>query len=118
MLEAMQKATRHFPARLLTPGEHALVAEWLAVAGDISSAYVSDRRADDPAYYRRIVVINNPADGPSHLVSAAAGRDIWIVFSLGRRTRIQTLSDSPSSIELYPASPCGSASNNAVSNQG
>jgi hypothetical protein len=89
MLEAMQKATRHFPARLLTPGEHALVAEWLAVAGDVSSAYVSDRRGDEPAYYRRIVVIMNPDDGPSHLVSGAAGREIWIVFSLGRRTRIQ-----------------------------
>ena len=85
----MQKATRHFPARLLTPGEHALVAEWLAVAGNIASAFVSDRRGDDPGHYRRIVVTMNSDDGPSHIVSAAAGRDIWIVFSLGRRMRIK-----------------------------
>ena len=47
-----KNSIRHFPARLLTPDEHALLAEWLSAAGDIASAYVSNRRGDDPAYDR------------------------------------------------------------------
>ena len=71
------------------------MAEWFAAAGDIAEAYVSNRRGDDPALYRRIVIITKLDEGPSHLVHAPPGRDIWIVFTLGRRTkirRVQTLS--------------------------
>ena len=85
----MRDALHHFPARPLTPGEHALVAEWLATAGDIAAAYASNRRADDPAHYRRIIIVTKPDDGPSHLVHAPSGRNIWIVFILGRRMRVR-----------------------------
>ena len=71
------------------------MAEWFAAAGDIAEAYVSNRHGDDPALYRRIVIITKLDDGPSHLVHAPPGRDIWIVFTLARRTkirRVQTLS--------------------------
>jgi hypothetical protein len=85
----MKGAIRDFPARLLTPDERALVAEWIAGAGDIDEAYVSNRRVDDPALYHRIVIVLKPEDGPAHLVHSPPGRDIWIVFSLGRRTRVQ-----------------------------
>lgn len=85
----MRDTISHFPARALTPEENSLFAEWLSAAGDISLAYVSNRGNDDPAYYRRIVIVSKPGAGPSHLVHAPAGRDIWIVFSLGRRTRIR-----------------------------
>ena len=47
-LDGMRDVFRHSPARPLTPAEHAIVTEWLAAAGDIASAYVSDRRSDDP----------------------------------------------------------------------
>jgi hypothetical protein len=50
----MRDALHYFPARPLRPNENALVAEWLAGAGDIAAAYVSNRRTDDPAHYRRI----------------------------------------------------------------
>lgn len=86
----MGDAIRHFPARLLTPDEHALVAEWLAAAGDIATAYVSNRREDDPAYYRRIVIVTKPDEGPSHLVHSPSGRKVWLVFSLGPKSQIQT----------------------------
>jgi hypothetical protein len=79
----MGDSIRHFPARLLTPDEHVLLAEWLSVAGDIASAYVSNRRGDDPAYYRRIVIVARPDEGPSHLVHAPTGRREWVVFSRG-----------------------------------
>jgi hypothetical protein len=85
----MQNSPRHFPARPLTPDERALVAEWLALAGDVAATYVSSRRGDHPAHYRRIVVVTKPDGGPSHLIHAASGRDIWIVFTLNQRPRIQ-----------------------------
>ena len=85
----MRDAIGHFPARPLTPDERALLTEWLAAAGDIAAAYVSNRREDDPVLYRRIVIVTEPDEGPSHLVHAPSGRDIWIVFSLGRRVRLQ-----------------------------
>ncbi len=84
----MKDVIRHLPARLLTPDERTLVAEWLAGAGDITEAYVSDRRGDDPALYRRVVIVTKPEVGPSHLVHAPSGRDIWIVLTLGRQTKI------------------------------
>jgi len=85
----MPDAIRHFPARLLTPDEHALVAEWLAAAGDIAEAYVSNRYSDDPAYYRRIVVITKPGDGPSHLVHAPTGGETWVVFSRSPNSQVE-----------------------------
>ena len=89
IVKHMKGATRHFPARLLTPDERALTAEWIASAGDIADAYVSSRRGDDPTFYRRIVVVTEPGEGPSHLIHAPCGRNNWIVFSLGRRTKVQ-----------------------------
>jgi hypothetical protein len=85
----MRDPISHFPARALTQGENARFADWLSAAGDISLAYVSNRGTDDPAHYRRIVIVSKPGAGPSHLVHAPADRDIWVVFTLGRRTRIR-----------------------------
>ena len=89
----MRETIRHLPARLLNPDERALVAEWFAAAGDIASAYVSSRLGDDPALLHPIVVVTKAADGPSHIVYAASGRDLWIVFLAGRRTRIRRFLD-------------------------
>ena len=85
----MRGVIRDFPARLLTPRERELVTEWVASAGDIAEVYVSNRRANDPALYHRIVIVSKAGDGPSHLVHASSGRDIWIVFKLGSRTKVQ-----------------------------
>ena len=89
-MAALPDAISYFPARPLTPVEHALLAEWLAVAGDVVVAYVSSRRGDDPAYYRRIVVVTNCDEGPSHLVHAPSGRDFWLVFSFHEEPRIRS----------------------------
>jgi hypothetical protein len=85
----MRYPVGQFPARRLTPDEHALVVEWLAAAGDVTSAYVSNRQSDDPVLHHRIIIATGPGNAPSHFVHASSGRDIWIVFSLGRRTRIR-----------------------------
>jgi hypothetical protein len=75
----------HFPARPLKPAEQALVATWLASAGDVASAFVSSRRNDDPALAHRIIIITNPDDGPSHMIHAPSGADVWVVFRPGSR---------------------------------
>jgi hypothetical protein len=89
IVRPMKDMIRDLPARLLAPDERALVAEWLSGAGDITEAYVSDRRGDDPALSHRIIIVTNPDAGPTHLVHAPLGRDIWIVLTLGRRTKIR-----------------------------
>lgn len=85
----MRTVTRKFPARRLTSDEQALVAEWLASAGDVASAYVSQRRSDDPDLHHRVLVDAGSYGAPSHIVYAALGRDIWVVLKSGRRTKIQ-----------------------------
>jgi hypothetical protein len=85
----MKDMIRHLPARLLAPDERSLVAEWLSGAGDITEAYVSDRRGDDPALHHRIVIVTSPEAGPTHLIHTPSSRNIWIVLSLGRRTKIR-----------------------------
>jgi hypothetical protein len=103
-IRRMSNEVRHFPARLMTPYEQALVADWLATAGDITLAYISKRSNDDPSLHRRIVIRAGTDDAPSHIVYAASGRDIWFVFEPGRRTKIRrfrTLSTALNSIRLY-----------------
>ena len=46
------------------------------------------RRSDDPAFYRRIVVITKPGDGPSHLVHTPTGGENWVVFSRSPNPRV------------------------------
>ena len=78
-----------FPARPPTPIERAVLAEWLAAAGDVALAYVSSRQNDDPALKHRIIVVSPDSGEPSHVAFASAGRDIWIVLAQGQRTRIR-----------------------------
>jgi hypothetical protein len=75
----------------MTPDEPALVADWLATAGDIALAYISKRCTDDPDLHHRILINTGPHGAPSHIVYAASGRDIWVVLKPGKRTKIQRL---------------------------
>lgn len=88
-IRRMSNEVRHFPARLMTPDEQALVGDWLATAGDIALADIIKRCNDDPGLHRRIVITAGTDDAPSHIVYAASGRHIWFVFESGRRTRIR-----------------------------
>jgi len=86
----MRDVFRHSPARALSPTEHALVAEWLARAGDIALAYVANRAADDPAIYRCVVIVTKTEDGPSHLIHAPVDDDVWVAFKLGSPSKALT----------------------------
>ena len=81
---------RHSPARALTPDEHELVAEWLASAGDVGTAFVSDRRTDDPAIFHCVVITTDVEDGPSHIIHASAEQDGWVVMVLGKASKVLT----------------------------
>jgi hypothetical protein len=72
-----------FPPRELSPLDRALVGEWLAHAGDIAGAYACERRADDPALYRRIVVIDNPEGHPNYLIHQPSGLATWVKTTVG-----------------------------------
>ena len=80
---------RTFPPRPLNPDERALVATWLAATCDVASAYVSERRSDDPAIYRRVVVTLGPDRAPSYLVHAPVGLTCWLVSRVGRGGDVQ-----------------------------
>ena len=67
------------PPRLLRADERKLLDEWLALAGDVSSAYVSSRLGDDPMLYRKIVITVETDGQPTFLIDTPAGTDLWIV---------------------------------------
>lgn len=73
---------RVFPPRLLRPDERELLAEWLAAAGDIASAYVSSRKNDEPEIRRRIVVSVTGDEEPTYFIDTPSGTDLWIVVQL------------------------------------
>jgi hypothetical protein len=79
-----------FPARQISPDERKLVREWFALAGDIAAAYTSDRRSDDPALYRHIVVVDNPHGRPTFLIHQPAGLTMWIKTVVRRKTQVET----------------------------
>ena len=78
-----------FPPRELSPLDRALVGEWLAHAGDIVGAYACERRADDPALYRRIVVIDNPEGHPSYLIHQPSGLATWVKTTVGPYVQVE-----------------------------
>jgi hypothetical protein len=106
----MLGVARHFPARLMTPDERALFDDWLATAGDIASAYISQRRGDDPVLRNRIVFAAGADDLASHIVFAATGRDIWVVLQPSRRTRIRRFRTLHAALDsLCPTHPAATS---------
>ncbi|HET6194401.1 MAG TPA: hypothetical protein VFE12_01555 [Acetobacteraceae bacterium] len=71
------------PPRALAPDERDLVAEWLGLASDIPTAYVSARQIDDPVMFRRVVISASPDGRPTHTIHAPAGRRLWVRLTIG-----------------------------------
>lgn len=77
-----------FPARPLRADERELVAEWLAAASDVSSAFVSERRSDDPAIYRRIAISVDGNGAFTHLIHSPVHSDVRIVLNVRYRPEV------------------------------
>jgi hypothetical protein len=70
-----------FPPRPLTDWEQETLRGWLE-AVDGFTAFVSQRRRDDPAIYRRIVISRRRTKQHAYTIHAAQGVDAWIVVSV------------------------------------
>ena len=68
-----------FPPRSIGDGEREIVKQWLAGTSDIAAAYASERRGDDPAHYRRVVIVESGMRQPSYLVHCPEGADVWLL---------------------------------------
>ena len=82
MADRLEDVLLTFPPRPLSPDERAVLNTWLAATCDVASAYISERRSDDPAMYRRIVVILGPSRQPTYLIHAPSGLNCWLVMAV------------------------------------
>ena len=78
-----------FPPRALAPRERDLVAQWLSLAPDIPSAYVSTRRSDDPVMYRRIIIAAHPDALLTHTIHAPSGMRQWVKLTIGGTSEVE-----------------------------
>ena len=95
------RALAAFPPRAITPLEVELLRQWLSRAGDVPLAYVSERRSDDPRFYRRIVMKMDPDGEPVCTVHAPSVGNQWLVSFLDRPNSAEiydSLQDAPNSI--------------------
>ena len=67
-----------------------MVADWLSTAGDVASAYIADRRSDDPNIYRRIVITESESSGLSYLVHAPTMTSVWIVVDVRQESKAES----------------------------
>ncbi len=71
---------RIFPPRLLTDGEREILLDWIGAATEFV-AFVSERRSDDPAIYRRIVVSRRADNRRLYLIHSHRSSDHWSMVS-------------------------------------
>lgn len=99
--DTMRDVLLRYPPRDLAPHERQLVHEWLALAGDVPAAYVSERKTDDPALFRRVVISLAANAQPTHLIHAPTGMRLWVKVTVAADMRIEmfdTLSAALNSI--------------------
>jgi hypothetical protein len=88
MLGRTEDILHTFPARPLRADERELVAEWLAAAGDVSSAFVSERRTDDPAIRSRIAISVERNGAFTHFIHTPVNNAVWIVLNVHYRPEV------------------------------
>jgi hypothetical protein len=88
MLRSTEDIQQTFPARQLRADERELVAEWLAAASDVSFAFVSERRTDDPAIQSRIAISVERNGAFTHFIHTPVHNDVWIVLNVHYRPEV------------------------------
>src|SRR5262245_32665253 len=91
------------PPRPPSPEERQLLQEWLSMAGDVTSAYLSERTSDDPAIYRRVVIAAGPSNYPTHLVHSPMGLHLWIKLTLDPTAKVETFDSLRSALHSIRA---------------
>jgi hypothetical protein len=86
------------PARPLRPEEREVVAEWLAAADGVTSAYIAERGSDDPAMYRRIVISLKEDGWPTHLIHTRSGMDKWVLLDVNPEPKVRTFGSLPDAL--------------------
>ena len=87
MAETIDKSLCSFPPRPVTDGERQLLLDWVETNVDFS-AFVSERRSDDPAIYRRIVVLRRATRQRLYLIHCPQGSNWWMVSSAADRENV------------------------------
>lgn len=80
MSNRVENVHRMFPPRPLTDGERAILLGWTLATKDFST-FVSERRSDDPAVYRRIIVSRRVNNRRLYMIHAHQNSDYWIMVS-------------------------------------
>jgi hypothetical protein len=80
MDQHVRNVQRIFPPRPLTDGERAILLGWSMSAKDFT-AFVSERRSDDPAIYRRIVISRRADNRRLYLIHSHQNSDHWIMVA-------------------------------------
>jgi hypothetical protein len=88
-----------FPPRALTNWERETLRGWVE-AVDGFTAFVSERRSDDPAIYRRIVITRRRTKQHAYTIYAPHGMDVWIVVSVTEREDIGSFSTLRAALEF------------------
>jgi hypothetical protein len=69
-----------FPPRALTDWERETLHGWAETA-DGFTAFVAERRSDNPAIYRRIVIARRRTKQHVYTIHAPQGMDVWVMVS-------------------------------------
>jgi hypothetical protein len=87
MVDIVDKAICSFPPRPVTDGERQILLDWIDGTDDIS-AFVSERRSDDPGIYRRVVVLRRATRQRLYLIHCPQRSNWWVVTSAAERESV------------------------------
>ena len=88
MNQVSKNAFSTFPARALTEDEHCVLLDWVKAAKEFS-AFVSERRTDDPAIHRRIVVYRRTTRQQVYLIHSPINAAGWVIVSASTGEDVQ-----------------------------
>jgi len=87
MFDALDKTISSFPPRPVTDGERQVLLDWLSITDDVS-AFVSERRSDDPGIFRRIVVLRRATRKAMYLIHCPQNSNWWVLTSAIERENV------------------------------
>jgi hypothetical protein len=102
------KALLTFPPRPLTEWERETLRGWVE-AIDGFTAFVSERRSDDPAIYRRIVIARRRTRQHAYTIHTPEGMDVWIVASAAEGEDVGNFSTLRAALEFVQPVSAGTA---------